>query len=162
MYTLQKMISVIVALGLLLLWAEADAQYSTDEHFMITPDELEWGPVASMGEGAQIALIEGDISEEEPFTFRIKMEPGYEILPHIHPEYERVTVLEGTLYFAHGEEFDRDEVRKLPVGSVAIMPPGDPMFGYVEEETVIQLHGTGPWGIEYLDPEDDPRLAEGE
>lgn len=22
---------------------------------------------------------------------------------------------------------------------------------------VIQLHGNGPWGIEYLNPEDDPR-----
>jgi hypothetical protein len=31
------------------------------------------------------------------------------------------------------------------------------MFGYTEEETVIQLHGTGPWGIQYLDPADDPR-----
>lgn len=37
------------------------------------------------------------------------------------------------------------------------MPPGAPVFGYTEEETVIQLHGTGPWDIEYLDPRDDPR-----
>lgn len=34
---------------------------------------------------------------------------------------------------------------------------GAPMFGYTEEETVIQMHGTGPWGIEYINPEDDPR-----
>jgi hypothetical protein len=33
------------------------------------------------------------------------------------------------------------------------------MFGYTEEETIIQLHGTGPWGIEYIDPADDPRKA---
>lgn len=31
------------------------------------------------------------------------------------------------------------------------------MFGYTEEQTVIQVHGTGPWGIQYLNPEDDPR-----
>jgi hypothetical protein len=43
------------------------------------------------------------------------------------------------------------------VGSVAIMPAGHPMFGYAEGETIIQLHGTGPWGIEYVNPEDDPR-----
>lgn len=159
--TINKFITLPLALLVIaFIWTDAYGQYDTDEHFMITADELEWGPVASMGEGAQIAFIEGDISEEEPFTFRIKMEPGYEILPHIHPEYERVTVISGTLHFAHGEEFNRDETKVLPPGSVAIMPPGDPMFGYVEEETVIQLHGTGPWGIEYLDPEDDPRLAE--
>jgi hypothetical protein len=63
----------------------------------------------------------------------------------------------GTFHFAHGEEFDREQTTALPEGSLAIMSPGDPMFGYTEEETVIQLHGTGPWGIEYINPEDDPR-----
>jgi hypothetical protein len=37
------------------------------------------------------------------------------------------------------------------------MPPGTPMFGYTKEETVIQLHGVGPWGLTYLNPADDPR-----
>ena len=160
--TVNKSITLLLTFILMFFFrTDAFAQYDTDEHFMITAEDLEWGPVASMGEGAQIAFIEGDISEEEPFTFRIKMEAGYEILPHIHPEYERVTVLSGKLHFAHGETFNRDETKELPPGSVAIMPPGDPMFGYVEEETIIQLHGTGPWGIEYIDPDDDPRLAEG-
>ncbi|MFU8811960.1 MAG: cupin domain-containing protein [Balneolaceae bacterium] len=131
-------------------------------HFMLTPDQLTWGPIASMGEGASIAIIEGDLSQQEPFTFRLTLEPGYKILPHIHPEYERVTVLEGVLYFAHGTEFDPDKTRMLPAGSIAIMPPGDPMFGYVEEKTIIQLHGNGPWGIEYINPNDDPRLAQQE
>lgn len=131
--------------------------HESEGYRMITPDELEWGPVASMGEGAEIALIEGDISREEPFTFRLRPRDGYEIRPHVHPAYERVTVLSGTLRFAHGEVFDRTATRALPEGSLAIMPPGDPMFGVAEGEVVIQLHGTGPWGIEYLDPADDPR-----
>ena len=33
--------------------------------------------------------------------------------------------------------------------------PGRPGSG----ETVIQLHGFGPWKIEYLNPADDPRNA---
>jgi len=37
------------------------------------------------------------------------------------------------------------------------MSPGTPMFGYTKEETVIQLHGVGPWGLTYLNPADDPR-----
>jgi hypothetical protein len=32
------------------------------------------------------------------------------------------------------------------------------MFGYTQEETVIQLHGVGPWGLRYLNPADDPRM----
>ena len=37
------------------------------------------------------------------------------------------------------------------------MPAGAPMFGFTKEETVIQLHGVGPWGISYVNPADDPR-----
>ena len=135
----------------------ADDRYRGDGHMMVTPDELVWQPVASMGEGAEIAFIEGDIAAEEPFTFRIRMQDGYQIRPHVHPAYERVTVLQGTLYFAHGKTYDANETQRLPVGSVAIMPSGAPMFGYADGTTVIQLHGTGPWGIEYIDPNDDPR-----
>lgn len=145
----------LCAVGVL-SWAE-DMPYRGDGYIMVTPEELEWGPVASMPAGAEIAVIEGELGEEEPFTFRLRLPPDYEVAPHVHPEYERVTVLSGTFHFAHGEELDRDRTRALSAGSVAIMPPGAPMFGFTEEETVIQLHGTGPWAIEYLDPEDDPR-----
>ncbi|MCP1728569.1 quercetin dioxygenase-like cupin family protein [Natronospira proteinivora] len=155
---MRTVFGVFCCVFLLATSAMADEdRYRGDGHMMMTPDELEWGPVGSMGEGAEIAFIEGDLSAEEPFTFRLRLADGYRILPHIHPAYERVTVLSGTLHFAHGEEFDKDATRKLLPGGVAIMPPGDPMFGYAEGETVIQLHGTGPWGIEYIDPDDDPR-----
>jgi hypothetical protein len=30
-------------------------------------------------------------------------------------------------------------------------------FVWVKGETVVQFHGMGPWGIQYLDTEDDPR-----
>lgn len=63
----------------------------------------------------------------------------------------------GLLHFARGKEFDPDKTKALEEGGMAIMAPGEPMFGCTEEETVIQLHGTGPWGIEYVNPEDDPR-----
>jgi hypothetical protein len=135
----------------------SEAPYHGEGHFFLKSSELEWKPIASMPPGAKMALIEGDISEEAPFTFRLKLPADYQVAPHIHPAYERVTVLSGTFHFAHGEEFERDTTQALKPGDVAIMAPGDPMFGYTEEETVIQLHGTGPWGIEYINPEDDPR-----
>ncbi|MFW5680525.1 MAG: cupin domain-containing protein, partial [Pseudomonadota bacterium] len=126
-------------------------------HMMVTPDALEWTGIGSMAAPAEMAVIEGDLSAEEPFTFRLRLPDGYEIRPHVHPAYERVTVLQGTFHFAHGEDFDRDATTRLPEGSVAIMAPGEPMFGYAEGDVVIQLHGTGPWGITYIDPADDPR-----
>ena len=131
--------------------------YAGEGHVMASPDELQWSDVASMESGAQIAVIEGALGEARPFTFRLKLPADYRLEPHIHPAYERVTVLSGTLHFAHGAAFDEAATTALPAGGVAIMPPGAPMFGYTEEETVIQLHGTGPWGIEYVNPDDDPR-----
>ena len=38
-----------------------------------------------------------------------------------------------------------------------IMKPGTPHFAWTDAETVVQLHGTGPWGITYLNAADDPR-----
>lgn len=156
----QRMTMMIIAIfvgALAIAPALAAEPYRGDHHMMKTAHELEWGPVGSMGEGAEIAIIEGDISKEEPFTFRLRLTDGFKILPHVHPAYERGTILQGTLHFAHGEEFARDATTELPEGSVFVMPPGDPMFGYAEGEVIFQLHGTGPWGIEYLDPDDDPR-----
>jgi quercetin dioxygenase-like cupin family protein len=139
-------------------WASVSIAAERDErHVMVTPAELEWGPIASMAPGAQMAMIEGDLGKAEAFTFRLKLPADYVIAPHVHPAHERVTVLSGALFFAHGSTFDRAAARRLPAGSIAIMPPGAPMYGYTEEETVLQIHGTGPWGIRYLDPEDDPR-----
>jgi quercetin dioxygenase-like cupin family protein len=135
----------------------AGAPYQGDGHLLMKPSELQWSEVASMAQGARIAVIEGNLGTEEPFTFRLKLPANYRVDPHVHPAYERVTVLSGTFHFAHGDTFDRNKTTALPAGGVAIMPPGAPMFGYTEEETIIQLHGTGPWGIQYVNPEDDPR-----
>ncbi|KIH76058.1 hypothetical protein SAMN05660860_02618 [Geoalkalibacter ferrihydriticus] len=131
--------------------------YHGEGHVLLNASDLAWGDIASMAPGAKITIIEGDLSQEAPFTFRLKLPADYRLAPHVHPAYERVTVLSGTLHFAHGETFDRTRTLALKPGGVAIMPPGAPMFGYTEEETIIQLHGTGPWGIKYLNPEDDPR-----
>jgi quercetin dioxygenase-like cupin family protein len=135
----------------------ADLPYHGKGHITLNASDLEWKDVASMAPGAKIAIIEGDLSKKNPFTLRLRLPANYRIDPHVHPAYERVTVLSGTLNFASGDKFDREKTQTLKPGGVAIMPPGAPMFGYTNEETIIQLHGNGPWGIEYLSPEHDPR-----
>lgn len=135
----------------------ADLPYHGKGPIMVQPNELQWSDVKSMAAPAQISVMEGELSKEAPFTFRLKLPAGYRIEPHTHPAYERVTVISGTFHFAHGDTFDREQTTALPQGAFAVMPPGAPMYGYTEEDTVIQLHGVGPWGIEYVDPKDDPR-----
>ncbi|PWG63954.1 cupin domain-containing protein [Spiribacter halobius] len=146
-----------LALGAFGTPAVGHEAYDGKGAYFLDTSEIEWSEVGSMAPPAKIAVLEGNPGKEEPFTFRLLLPAGYEIDPHDHPAYERVTVISGTLYFAHGEEFDRDAATALPAGSYAVLPPEAPMYGYVEEETVIQVHGTGPWGIDYLHPEHDPR-----
>lgn len=127
-------------------------------HLTVLPQDCEWQPVGSMPPGATAAVLEGNPSEPGDFTMRIKFPPDYDIPVHVHPQTERVTVLEGTLYLAVGETFDRERVPALPEGALKVMDAGVPMYGFTKDEpAVIQLNGRGPWGIQYLDPEDDPR-----
>jgi len=155
-----KILTTIPLAAVALISATAvahDLPYHGDGHVIEAADSLEWRAVPSMAPGAKISVLEGDLAEAAPFTFRLKLPADYRLAPHVHPAYERVTVLRGELHFAHGREFDRDATTPMPAGGFAVMAPGEPMFGYTTEETIIQLHGTGPWGIEYLDPADDPR-----
>jgi len=137
--------------------AAAQSVYSGEGPVMVTPAQLAWTDAPAVAPGAKIAVIEGPLNKAVPFTFRLRLPAGARIAPHVHPAFERVTVLSGTFHFAHGDKFDAARTQALGQGSVAVMPPGAPMFGYTQEETVIQLHGIGPWGITYPNPADDPR-----
>lgn len=137
--------------------AAAQSVYSGGQPNIVAPQQLKWTDAPAVAPGAKIAVIEGPLNKPVPFTFRLKIPANSRIAPHTHPAYERVTVLSGTFHFTHGNRYDPARTSALGPGSVAIMPAGTPMFGYTKEETIIQLHGVGPWGLNYLDPADDPR-----
>jgi quercetin dioxygenase-like cupin family protein len=148
----------IAALLLAATAALAPALGEHPHHTIVLPDEVKWSPApASLPAGAQVMLLEGNPAKAEPLTMRLKFPAGYRLAPHTHPAIEHVTVLSGTFHIAPGESFDPSKGKRLPVGSFAVMPVGVPHFAWASEETVIQLHSVGPWGITYLNPADDPR-----
>jgi quercetin dioxygenase-like cupin family protein len=124
------------------------------------PETIAWkdGP-ASLPAGAKMAALEGDPTKEGPFVMRLQMPAGYHIPPHTHPKTERVTVISGAFYLAMGEKLDRSDAKKVSAGSFAFWPARMKHAAWAEGETVIQLHGIGPWQINYLNPADDPRNA---
>jgi hypothetical protein len=126
-------------------------------HISVLPSDFKWAPAPSVGPGAQIAVIEGDLKAAAPFTFRVKIPANFKIGVHTHPVVERVTVISGSFYLGIGDKFEPAKARAYTPGGVAIMPPGMPMYAYTaKEEAVIQIHGTGPWGINFLNPADNP------
>lgn len=137
------------------LSVSAFAQAGHESHAMMKPADLKWGPLPSIP-GAMAAMIEGPASQAGPFMMRLKLPANSKIPPHFHPGVEHVTVMSGTFHVGHGEKFDESKLTALPFGSVAIMQPKSPHFAMVKEETIVQLHGMGPWSVVYLNPEDDP------
>jgi hypothetical protein len=126
-------------------------------HAMVALADLKWVDVPSLPPGAKIAVIEGPLNQAVPFTFRLKMPANYRIPAHWHPAIEHVTVLSGTFHMGLGDKLDTTKTQALTPGGVAIMQPQTHHFGWTSEETIVQLHGVGPWGVTYVDPANDPR-----
>lgn len=144
------------ALGLALFATTGWAQHAGPHHYVAAQD-LKWAAVPSLPKGAQIAVLEGPMNQPVPFTVRLKFPANYRIPPHTHPAVERVTVLSGTFHMGMGEKFDPKAAQPVRSGELMIMQPGTAHYAWAEGETVVQLHGMGPWGIDYINPADDPR-----
>jgi len=140
-----------------LLWV-APLAWAEDMPTVFRPSEIKWEPgPPSLLPGAQMAKLEGDSAKDGPYTVRFKFPDGFRVMPHWHPKTERVTVIAGTLHLGMGEKFDKDATQSLPAGTHGYWPAGMRHFAWVEGETVLQLHGIGPWAITYVNPADDPR-----
>lgn len=122
------------------------------------PSEIKWtdGP-PSIPAGAKLAVLEGDPAKAGPFVMRLKLPDGYRLPPHIHPVPERVTVISGTFNIGMGDKFDAAKGTAMPAGTFGTWEAGMKHYVWAKGETIIQLHGTGPWVIEYVNPADDPR-----
>lgn len=147
------------AFAALLLSIGVGSYAATDHgaHTMISPDQLQWNDVPSLPLGAKLAVIEGPLNQAVPFTLRLKMPGNYEIPAHWHPAIEHVTVISGAFHMGTGDKLDRSKTRALGAGAIAIMQPQTRHFAWTKDETVIQVHGVGPWAINYVNPSDDPR-----
>lgn len=128
------------------------------EHRFFNPAEIKWseGP-PSLPKGVKVAVLEGDLASPGPFTMRVMAPAGYKIPPHWHPGIEHLTVISGALYMGLGETWDESKGHVLAPGSFSYMQAGTRHFAWTKKETVLQVHGVGPWGISYINPQDDPR-----
>ena len=137
----------------------APGAMAQEHHTAIAAGDVAFAPgPATLPEGAEIAVLLGNPGEEGAYVFRLRFPAGYAVPPHTHPKDETVTVISGALGIATGEALDRGAATLLPPGSFVSIPVGHAHYAWTEEETVVQLHGMGPFGIEYLDAADDPRI----
>jgi hypothetical protein len=150
---------VFLVAGLVLIGAvPATAQSDPTKMALYPSGEIQWkeGP-ASLPKGAKMAVLEGDPTQPGVFTMRLKFPGGFNVAPHYHSQTEHATVISGALHLGMGPTFDKSALRLLQAGSFGYWVAGTPHFAWFEGETVLQLHGQGPWTITYVNPADDPR-----
>lgn len=155
---------LIVASTLLLLvaansWAEDQIERMTiDTMQTFQVDQLDWQPEAILPEGAESVLLLGDPGKAGVFVVLLKFPPNYPIPAHTHPFTEAVTVLKGEIGNGMGNDLDRTKGELLQAGDSFVLPADHAHYLWTTgEETIVQLLATGPWGITYINPDDDPR-----
>lgn len=128
------------------------------DHGLTTPGDIKWGPAPPVFQaGAQMAVLSGNPGSAGAYTVRLKMPDGYRIMPHWHPTTENVTVISGTFHLGTGPKFDQAKGSEMPAGSFGFVGPHMQHYAWATGETVVQVHGMGPFKLVYVNPADDPR-----
>jgi quercetin dioxygenase-like cupin family protein len=149
-------LGLFVALPLLAANAEKKAASGRTEPITVMPSDIKWSDAPpDLPRGAQIAVLRGDPSKKDVFSARVKMPTGYKIPPHWHTKDEQLTILSGTLVLHLGDSMEAP-AHELTAGSFHFLPGKMHHAAEVKSEVVLQLDGTGPFDIHYLNPADNP------
>jgi quercetin dioxygenase-like cupin family protein len=156
---MRKLLSVVLFLFIVAALGQAqEPKMST--HIAVTAADVKWGqPPPSLSKGAEFAVVSGDPGKAGPFVIRLKFPAGYKVAPHWHPTDEHVTVLSGTMGLGMGEKFDEKAMKELPAGSYGMLPAEMRHFAIAKTAATIQVHGMGPFVLNYVNPADDPSKA---
>jgi len=138
------------------LAVSAAASYSQEKkesdsaHKIVRSGNLKWTPIIK---GCDLAAVSGDPNADgTPFVLRLRCVDGAKIPAHWHPTDENVTVLKGTFLVGMGETFDESKLHSMNVGNFVSMPKEVRHFGLCKGETIVQVHGAGPFKVNWVNP----------
>ena len=150
--------TLVSASVILLLFVGAASAADVAHSNVIKPNTLTWKDNPAFPKGVKIAVLVGDPSKTgDTVVMRIKFPPNFQMPPHTHPYSEVVTVISGHIGTNSGEKVDRTGDLLEP-GSMWVYPAKHAHYAWTgDEEGVLQVQFTGPGGIDYINPADDPR-----
>ena len=158
----QRTIALALMVGLCAVAAGAQtpkpaAKPAAAAHVILTPGDMKWGPAPPvLPAGAQVAVLDGDPFKPGFFTLRLKFPDGYKIPAHTHPTDENIVVVQGMFKAGMGDAYSESGLHEFPVGSFLKMPKRMRHFASAKGETIVQIYGTGPFVVNYVNPNDDP------
>ncbi len=128
-----------------------------DMKMPLNAKDLKWGPAPNvLPKGAQVAIVSGDPFKDGAYVLRLKIPKGYKIPAHNHPTTEYVTVLSGNFHIGMGDKLDEKKGMELTAGAYGEAPAKMNHYAWATSNTVLQVHGQGPFAITYVNPTDDP------
>ena len=149
-------IAVLLAGGV----TSGTAMAATDSMVLLKDDAAaSWGPPpAALPKGLQFSVLSGNPDKPGPFTLRIKMPANFVIAPHTHATSENLTVLSGSIVHDMGNTLVRSRGKTLDTAGFVFLPGNTPHSLWTNDQPAeIQVTGTGPFGLHYINPADDPR-----
>ena len=125
---------------------------------VFTNDSDKWIDCPGMPAGCKMLRLYGDPSQSGEFAVRFKYVAHYRIAPHTHAVDEHVTVISGgPFHIAVGDTFDSNapSAQTLHATDLALVPVGIHHFAWSDAETILQVHGMGPFKRNFLNPADN-------
>jgi quercetin dioxygenase-like cupin family protein len=134
------------------------AKPGEEAHVVKSLADVKWGDgPPGLPEGAKAAVLHGDPGKPAPYTLLAKMPAGYKVPAHWHSQDENVLVVSGELYAGMGDKLDAAKATALKPGAYVFMPAKMRHYVFTKTPTVIEVHGSGPFDITYVDHADDPQ-----
>ena len=154
-----KTFTPLIVLALLAAPAAIAADAKKHAATAINAAEVKWGdPPPDIPKGAALAVLHGDPAKKAPFAIRLKLPAGYKIPPHWHSNDEQLTIISGTFVLHMGDTMDAP-ASTLTAGGFHFLPGKMHHAAETKGETIVQVNGTGPFDIHYLNPADNPAKA---
>ncbi|MCC6767342.1 MAG: cupin domain-containing protein [Deltaproteobacteria bacterium] len=124
--------------------ASAHAADTPSAPVPILPEALSWASPPG-NPAVRGAWVVGSERAAGPYLFRVRLDSGARIPPHVHSDARNTTVLSGTLWVGFGETVDDARLVAVPAGAVYVAPAGVPHWIAAKEDPVVyQESGLGP------------------
>jgi quercetin dioxygenase-like cupin family protein len=130
------------------------------QHMTYNMSDLKWGDAPpGLPKGAKVAVLNGDPGQSGNFVVMAKFPSGYKVAPHWHSTDENVTIISGDLMMGTGDTADMKTAHAVKAGGYSYVPAKAHHWVVAKGETTIQIAGSGPFDITYVNASDDPRNA---
>ena len=114
-------------------------------------------PAVEIAGTLKVAILQGDpMAAGRSYTLRLSCTDGAKIAPHWHPTTENVTVVKGTFLVGMGSKWDSAAMKEFPTGGFVSAPAQMRHYGQCKGDTIVQVHGIGPFVINFVGPDDAP------